>query len=207
MVTVLQAAGSGAKTVPPAALIVVDMLNDFLRDDSALHQLGYFMVDRDKVISESEQMLSAARKQKLKIIFLRHEHRSDYAEASAVMRQIFERSGGLQEGTAGSDVIDRLAPRHGEIVISKRRYDGFLYTDLELTLRAHGVRRVIVSGIATHVCVESTARSAVQRDFETIVCSDTTTTMVGYHEPSLRAMETLGIIIKPWRDALSETSA
>lgn len=79
-------------------------------------------------------------------------------------------------GTEGWRVVPELAPRDGEPVIDKTTPDGFLATDLDETLKALGVTEVIVTGFATEVCVDTTARQALSRGYDLVVVADGHTT-------------------------------
>lgn len=91
--------------------------------------------------------------------------------------------------TWDSDVLEFIAPGAEDLVVDKNRYDAFLYTDLELLLRNLGISHLVVTGVVTHVCVETTVRSADQRGFRATVASDATAANSDQlHEGSLRAM-------------------
>lgn len=86
------------------------------------------------------------------------------------------REAGLRADNEGSAIVDELAPRADEIVIPKHRYDGFYNTRLETVLRnLRGpgvVDTLIIIGTVTHICCESTARSAFMRDFKVVLAAD-----------------------------------
>jgi len=77
-------------------------------------------------------------------------------------------------GTPGEDFVDELAPRAGELVVRKRRYSAFSGTDMDLLLRARGIRSVIATGVSTNVCVETTSRAAFELDYYVCVPPDAT---------------------------------
>jgi len=109
----------------------------------------------------------------------------------------------LVRGSWDADVVDELRPLEGDHLIDKNRYDAFLYTDLEVVLRAMGISRLVVSGVVTSVCVESTVRSGQQRDFEMFVAADCTSAGVEAHEPALAAMAAVFAQVGPWREVLA----
>jgi ureidoacrylate peracid hydrolase len=80
------------------------------------------------------------------------------------------------EGNDSAELHDALDVEAGDIVLNKPRYGAFHGTDLELILRSRGIDTVIISGIATNICCETTAREAAQRDFHVIFLSDGTAT-------------------------------
>lgn len=73
----------------------------------------------------------------------------------------------LTPGSEGHAFFPAFAPADGDLVIDKPRFDAFLGTGLEETLRARGIADVIVTGLATNICCESTVRAAMMRDFRT----------------------------------------
>jgi ureidoacrylate peracid hydrolase len=92
-------------------------------------------------------------------------------------------------GTWGAEFYE-IAPLAGEDVVSKFRYDAFLGTNLEFLLRAQGIQTVICIGTATEICVESTARSALMRDFHLVVVEDCCASPdVDAHQATLKALK------------------
>ncbi|WP_077799380.1 isochorismatase family protein [Streptomyces sp. JHA26] len=85
---------------------------------------------------------------------------------------------GMAPGTEGWEVVPELAPREGEAVVDKTTPDSFLGTDLDAILTARGVTEVVVTGFATEVCVDTTARQALSRGYDLVVVADGHTTSV-----------------------------
>ncbi|NJN39736.1 MAG: cysteine hydrolase, partial [Gammaproteobacteria bacterium] len=75
-------------------------------------------------------------------------------------------------GAESSATIDALAPRDGELVIQAHAYDKFYGTPLELALRTWGIDRLIVTGVTTDICVNSTILAAANRNYRVIAVSD-----------------------------------
>ncbi|MFD5968968.1 cysteine hydrolase family protein [Streptomyces sp. NPDC060311] len=104
---------------------------------------------------------------------------SERARAAGVpVVTVRQRDEGLVPGTEGWQVVPELAPREGEPVVDKTTPDSFLGTGLDETLRALGVTEVIVTGFATEVCVDTTARQALSRGYDLVVVADGHTTSV-----------------------------
>lgn len=80
------------------------------------------------------------------------------------------------EGCDTAELHHGLDVAPGDIILDKPRYGAFHATDLELILRSRGIDTIIISGIATNICCETTAREAAQRDFRVIFLSDGTAT-------------------------------
>ena len=90
------------------------------------------------------------------------------------------------DGTWGWQFVDGCGPAAGEVVVRKHRSSGFVHTNLETILRAHGVKTVVMAGTTTQGCVESTAREASHNDFHAVVVRDcVATTNRKLHEASL----------------------
>ncbi len=77
-------------------------------------------------------------------------------------------------GTWDAEITPELAPLPGEYIIDKQRYSAFYQTNLELALRNLGITSVIITGVTTNICVESTVRDAFFRDFKVTVVEDCT---------------------------------
>jgi ureidoacrylate peracid hydrolase len=80
----------------------------------------------------------------------------------------------LIEGTQGYAIVDALKPQPGDIVVRKTRFSGFIDTALDTILRTNDIRHLLVTGVFTNVCVESTIRSAYFLDYWPILISDAT---------------------------------
>jgi nicotinamidase/pyrazinamidase len=144
------------------ALIVIDMLNDFVRDEGSLVALI-----AKNLIPNQMRLLEAFRKAGSLVILLTDNHRPDDDEFDkwpphAVM------------GTWGSKIIDELAPIEGEMVIPKRRYSGFYGSDLDLTLRERGIGTIVLVGVLTDICVMYTSADASARSYKVFVVTDAT---------------------------------
>ena len=87
----------------------------------------------------------------------------------------------LVDGTPGAQVVDRLTPGSGEIVVDKTGYSAFHNTDLEARLRERGVRTLLFTGVTTYACVLASAFAAFDRDFDVVFLTD----MVASWKPAL----------------------
>lgn len=156
-----------------SALLIVDMTNDFLLP-GALQECP---AGRD-IIGPLALLADDCRAAGMPVIYTTHVHKPDGSDIG-VMKSTFThligadgRPRALIDGTPGVQVHEKLAPRPGETVIKKSRYSAFYETVLEEVLRRLSVTTLIVGGVATNVCCESTARDAMFRDYEVIFLSD-----------------------------------
>lgn len=186
------------------AVIVVDMQNGYVHPEGSIAQLGARLHDIDAVIERHVALLEEARALGLPIFYTRHLHRADYLDAPKLATREMARIGSVVEGTWDAEIMDVLAPHPGDVVVNKRRYDAFLYTDMEVMLRMRRVGSVLITGVATHACVESTARAADMRDLRVAVAADcTSSTNREIHQASLTMMAALAMTVAPWREALA----
>jgi len=143
------------------ALIVVDMLNDFIEEGGALEvgEAGRRIVP---VIAE---VLEKARSERWTVVYLCDQHQPTDREFEMFPPHCLA-------GTHGGKVYPELAPQEGEFVISKRRYSGFYGTDLDLTLRELNVDELVLTGVCTNICVLYTAADARMRHYKVSVLKD-----------------------------------
>jgi ureidoacrylate peracid hydrolase len=187
------------------AVLVIDMQNGFVHPDGSIPSLGTPLPRMAEVIEENRRMIATARGAGVPIVYTRHQWREGYPDVpTPVLARFAGRTDILVEGTWDAAVCDALTPEPRDVLIDKRRYDAFLYTDMELILRSLGAKRLLVSGVVTNICVESTVRAAHMRDFDVFVASDCTSAAPEFHEPSLVGMAAVFATVLPWREALSE---
>lgn len=141
------------------ALIVVDMVYDFTNPNG----LVYYPQNRE-ILPKISQLIEACRKENALIVFMQHCYRKDKLDKNLVnMRK------NCIEGTGGENIDESLTVLPEDYVIKKRRYSGFFGTDLDLVLREHDVKRVIVVGTKTNCCIRATVTDAYNLDYEVFV--------------------------------------
>jgi ureidoacrylate peracid hydrolase len=148
------------------ALLVIDMQNDFVREDAVLRIPGI-----EERLDDYQKFLAACRKKGVMIIYTRHvfDPKKNPIEAELFPELL---KGGLRAGTSGHAIVDELAPKHDDIIIDKTRYNAFYNTDLEAVLKKRGITHVMISGTMTEICCHSTARGAMERDYHVLFLSD-----------------------------------
>jgi nicotinamidase-related amidase len=162
------------------ALIVTDMVNYFATPGGRA-----FLPAALAVAPRIALLLDAFRSCGAPVVFTRHGH--DGPDDLGMLGRFY--SDHIREGAQESELVAWLAPRPGEAVLRKRTYDSFVGTDLEGLLRRQAVDQVLVTGVLTHLCCETTARSAFVRGFEVYVAADATaTTTERLHLGSLLAL-------------------
>jgi ureidoacrylate peracid hydrolase len=157
------------------ALLVIDMQNSFCHPNGVMRSLTGPIHQLDEQVSTLGRTITEMRLLGVPIVYLRMVFQPNYADADAVFRRLVPeamRRGGLARGSWDAEIIDELAPHPEDTVVDKTRFDGFLATPLAAILTNMGVRRVLVSGAYTNVCVETTCKSAYQYDFEPVLFAD-----------------------------------
>ncbi len=141
-------------------------------------------------IERTQAVLNASRKSGMLVVYVNGVHRPGYPELAArtvPLAEMLIRRGSMLMGTPGVEVIDELAPVDSDIVIDNFSSSGFCYTALDLMLRNRGITNIVLSGIATHVAVESTARDAFNMGYTVYTLEDCcTSTTQEIHEWSIR---------------------
>jgi len=162
------------------ALIVIDMVNDFL-DTSP-------RVARREIIEATNALIGVMRRHGRPVIWVRQEFRADLQDAFLEMRAKGTRI--TIEGTPGCEIAADLAIVPSDTVLVKKRYSAFFGTPLDRLLADLAPDGLILAGLNTHACIRMTAIDAYQRDWSVIVAAD----CVGsydrtHHDLSLRYMD------------------
>lgn len=154
------------------ALVNVDMQCCFVE--------GYriSVPDGPAVLGRVNHLAAACRKAGILVIHTSIVYRPDGSNVGIVKEfdPVSIKSGLLNKGAEGAALHPRLVVEKGDILLDKPRFGAFHMTDLELILRARGIESIIVSGLATNICCESTAREAAVRNFRVFFLSDGTAT-------------------------------
>ena len=185
------------------ALIIIDMQRDFLEPGGFGAALGNDVSRLDAAVGPCAQVLAAARSAGLLVIHTREGHRPDLTDAPALKVERGDpamRIGApgpmgriLVRGEPGHDIIPKLYPIAGEPVIDKPGKGAFYQTDLELMLRNHAIDTLLVCGVTTEVCVNTTVREANDRGFRCVVLSDCCASYFPqFHEAGLAMIKAQG---------------
>jgi nicotinamidase-related amidase len=177
-----------------AALVIIDMQRDFVDPGGFGEALGNDVSLLRKAIAPTKRVLDAVRKRGLLVIHTREGHRPDLADLpeSKKLRGRLKAGIGdpgpmgriLVRGEYGHDIIDELAPAPGEPVVDKPGKGAFYATDLASMLQNRGIRQLVVCGVTTEVCVNTTVREANDRGYDCLVLED----CVGSYFPEFQEM-------------------
>ena len=158
------------------ALLVIDVQNDFALPQGVCGLVGDDVSPVAPMIDRLKVLIAAARRANLLIIFMRTIY--DDVVLSPTLAEQYARRGYPNSicltGTHGAAFVEGIDPRDApnEIVLTKHRYSAFWGSAIDLFLRTNGIRSLVLTGIATEVCVESTARDAFFRDYQVVVPAD-----------------------------------
>ncbi len=170
------------------ALLVIDMLKDFLDPAGAL----YCGDEARRIISPLNNLLAKFRRSKEVIIFLTDSHKPDDKEFEMFAPHCIT-------GTAGADIIPEIKVNEGEYLVPKTRFSAFYGTDLDKILEKEDVSEVHVSGVCTSICVMETVSDLRNRDYPVVVHENTVADFdPEAHEYALKRMKSiLGARIEP----------
>lgn len=159
-----------------SALLIVDMQNAFIHQDGSMAKMGVDVSRTATVIEPIKKLKEAFKKQNRPVIYIQHTHRPDGSDGGMVAK-VFPPIMGLGhcfEGTFDAEITETLAPDDDDYIVKKHRYSAFYHTKLEDVLRGLGIEQLVVTGLATNVCVESTIRDAFYRDYNVFVPREAT---------------------------------
>jgi biuret amidohydrolase len=185
------------------ALIIIDMQRDFLEPGGFGETLGNKVSLLEAAVKPCMALLEGARRRKMLIIHTREGHRPDLSDAPKAKIERGEphmRIGAkgpmgriLVRGEPGHDIVPKLYPKEGEVVIDKPGKGAFYATDLHAILQNRGIESLIVCGVTTEVCVHTTVREANDRGFKCLVPGDCCGSYFPeFHEVGLRMIKAQG---------------
>jgi ureidoacrylate peracid hydrolase len=171
-----------------AALIVVDMQNAYCSQGGYLDRVGFDVSGSAPVIAEAKKLVDACKAAGIRVIYLQNGFEPDLRDVGGETAPVWHKSNALRymrehpewsgrlltKGTWDHAIVDELTPSPSDIVIHKSRYSGFAGTNLEQILSAGRIDTLLVCGVATNVCVESTIRDAYHREYFPIMITDAT---------------------------------
>jgi nicotinamidase-related amidase len=155
-----------------ACLIVVDMQNYFVHPDGDSN-----LDDGERIVPALMRLIAQCRKVGVPVLFTQHAHKKDKSDLG-ILGDWW--GSAIIEGTWEAEIYEGLRPKKGEVVVRKNRYSAFQGTGLGAKLRRMGIEDVIITGVMTNICCETTAREAFMHDFRVFFLADGTAT-VGDH--------------------------
>jgi len=196
------------------AVIVVDMQNDFGSEGGMMARAGIDLSGVRATIEPTARVLAAARQAGITVVYLKMAFQpdlSDLGDPDSVNSVRHLRFGVGQSTTApdgtpsrvlvrdtwNTDIVMELAPAPGDVILYKNRFSGFYNTELDDVLQARSINSLIFTGWTTSICVESTLRDAMFRDYRCLLLEDCVAEVVGAdlprsnHDATLLAVQAL----------------
>ncbi len=166
------------------ALLIVDVQNDFCAEGGAMHREGRDLTLVKAMVPRLAAFVDAARAAGVPLIWIRNVYNTgpNWYLSEVWLEQAHRRRRGAYlsipvcEPEQWNGDFFQIRPIADEAIVTKHRYGAFESSDLDLVLRSRGIRTVVMTGVATNVCVETTARQAFLRDYYVVFTSDCTAT-------------------------------
>lgn len=193
------------------AVVVVDMQNDFASPGGMFHRAGIDVRGIQAIVAPMAMLLDAVRAAGMLVVYLKMGFEPDLSDSGApdsptwlkhvpfkVGSEVVAPNGSLSRilirDTWNTAVVDDLRPHDGDLVVWKNRYSGFYGTDLDEQLRARRIDTLIAVGATTSVCVESTVRDAMFRDYRCLVVEDCTAEPIAADTPRTNQQASLTVL-------------
>ena len=159
-----------------SALVLVDVLNDFLAPDGKINSWIQDQLDTVNFVENVTRLIVGARAAGMPIVYAPHGlHEHSFDDAAAVPVRML---GAMENhifwiGERGSDFFEPFRPQSGDIVASRHRtFNAFMGTDLDAQLKARGIRQLVLAGLTSHTCVEGTGRHATELGYHLTFVKD-----------------------------------
>ena len=196
------------------ALLVVDMQNDFGAKGGMFDRAGIDISVIRSAVEPTARALASARKEGIGVIYVKMGYQPDLSDlgssdspnrikhqrmsvGSTITAPDGRQSQILVRDTWNTDILDELRPESGDVVIYKTRYSAFYGTELDAILKKRDIKWLLITGCTTNVCVDSTIRDAMFRDYSCVLLADCTGEPIGNefqrtnHDASLLAIQAL----------------
>lgn len=185
------------------ALLVIDAQNDFCHAGGFFAGFGFDVSPCAEVTSYIAPVVDTARRRGVPVVWTMSTNSDPPAHRLKPARFRRQYAGErppdqFVPGSWGWSIVEGLEPEPAELVVRKPRYDAFLRTSLEDDLRAGGISTVVITGVITNCCVDTTARSAFMRGFDVLVLDDCVATFGeerDLHDASLRNLSQLFAVV------------
>lgn len=164
------------------ALVMIDFQRDFVDPGGFGEALGNDVSLLRRAVPPAERVLKAARARGLMVVHTREGHRGDLSDCPPSKKARGRLAAGIGDpgpmgrilvrGEDGHDIVKELYPEPGEPVVDKPGKGAFFATDLDGILRHRGIGQLVVCGVTTEVCVNTTVREANDRGYDCLVLED-----------------------------------
>lgn len=158
-----------------SALLVVDMQNGFCNKGGSCDRIGLPVERLRSAIKPCERLIAAARAHAVPVIYTRYVYRTDFSDGGLLVKELMpalESCNALTAGSEDAEILSSLAPHEADYVLDKNRASAFYGTPLETWLKGLAIEDIVVCGVTTNCCVETSVRDASQRDYRTFIVAD-----------------------------------
>ncbi|SFD77533.1 ureidoacrylate peracid hydrolase [Paenibacillus catalpae] len=153
------------------AVIVVDVQNDYCHPDGAIAKTGIDVSAVSRMMPNLQALLDSAREQGIPVIFLQTNHEKATDSEAWLSRFKDGINPICHTGSWGAEFYV-ISPKETDIVVKKHRYSGFIHTRLESVLQTLKIETLVMTGVSTNLCVESTARDGFMMDYRIVLMKD-----------------------------------
>ena len=153
------------------AVILVDVQNDFCADGGGAEKAGFDLTDVKTMLPVMQRFVEAAREHGTTVIFIQTVHDRATDSESLMNKRKDPNVANCREGTWGGE-FTLLSPLPNEPVVIKHRYSAFVNTRLDSVLRTLQIQNILIGGVSTNVCVESTSRHGFMLDYNVVFVED-----------------------------------
>ena len=187
--------------IEKVALVIVDMQNDFIHDNGFVRNYSLDIgVPENNLnflktpIPNINKLAENFRNSKREVVYIYTAWEPDYSDVALPLGKMAGKArekGALVRGSWGASIIDELTPHEADHMVMKKAYGAFFQTPLDRLLRNLNIATLVMTGIATNFCVETTTREAVAYGYEIVLVSDATATFdLEGHQATLKVIST-----------------
>jgi nicotinamidase-related amidase len=159
-----------------SALILVDVLNDFLSPEGKINPGIKDQIEKVNLIENLTRLIAGARAAGVQIVYAPHglhEHSFDDFKYVPLRMQRAMENKMFWEGEFGADFYEPFRPQSGDIIIGRHKtFDAFMGTDMDAQLKERGIEKVILAGLTSQTCVEGTGRHATEAGYHLTFLKD-----------------------------------
>lgn len=166
-----------------AAVVVVDVQNDYLAEGGFFDRIGWNLKDMQAMVPRLVDFVETARAYDVPVIWFRNTYDPVYLGTNQKERTLRRGFGKTpaQTDTWGQEFYV-VQPKEGEVIVQKHRFDGFEGTNLNVVLKSNGIHTLLLTGVTTECCVESTARHGFFLGYYIVLVEDCCST----YDPALQ---------------------
>lgn len=192
------------------AVLAVHWQNDLVQAQGAFGSIFAQEVERQQLLPRMARLLQGVREAGGTVIYVNVAFNPGYADVicNSGLWTTAVKTNAFLRGTSGVNVVEPLAPQPGDFVLEHSRISAFYGNDIELILRKKGIETVAITGVATNVAVDHTARDALQLGFNTIVVEDCCcSSSVDFHEAAMKTLRVLATSVTSAQDILDRLAS